>query len=43
MIQKRNYIYLLALTAVFFYAPLAYSQTAPVKTEAAPAKTENRS
>ncbi|KIO53406.1 mechanosensitive ion channel family protein [Flavobacterium hibernum] len=33
MIQKRNYIYLLALLAVFFYAPLTYSQTTPPKTE----------
>nr|WP_199001149.1 mechanosensitive ion channel domain-containing protein [Flavobacterium sp. ASV13] len=33
MIQKRNFIGLLALFAVFFYAPLTYSQTAPPKTE----------
>ncbi|MFH6994190.1 mechanosensitive ion channel family protein [Flavobacterium sp. FlaQc-48] len=33
MIQKRNFIGLLALLAVFFYAPLTYSQTAPPKTE----------
>ncbi|PTS87613.1 mechanosensitive ion channel protein MscS [Flavobacterium sp. HMWF030] len=33
MIQKRNYIYLLALLAVFFYAPLTYSQTTPPKAE----------
>ena len=33
MIQKRNFIGLLALFAVFFYAPLTYSQTTPPKTE----------
>lgn len=33
MIQKRNYIYILALLAVFFYAPLTYSQTTPPKAE----------
>jgi len=33
MIQKRNIIGLLALFAVFFYAPLTYSQTTPPKTE----------
>ncbi|WP_394773445.1 mechanosensitive ion channel family protein [Flavobacterium sp.] len=33
MIQKRNFIGLLALFAVFFYATLTYSQTAPPKTE----------
>ena len=50
MIQKRNFIGLFALFAVFFYAPLTYSQTAPAKTdttkaktETAPAKTENKS
>lgn len=33
MIQKRNYIYILALLAVLFCAPFSYSQTAPSKTE----------
>ncbi len=33
MILKRNFIGVLALLAVFFYAPIAYSQTAPPKTE----------
>ena len=33
MIQKRSYIYLLALLAVFLYAPLTYSQTTPPKAE----------
>ncbi|SHM55325.1 mechanosensitive ion channel family protein [Flavobacterium chilense] len=33
MIQKRNFIGLLALFAVFFYAPFTYSQTTPPKTE----------
>jgi len=33
MIQKRNYIYLLALLAVLFYTPLTYSQTTPPKAE----------
>lgn len=33
MIQKRNFIGLLALLAIFFYAPLTYSQTTPPKTE----------
>jgi potassium efflux system protein len=33
MIQKRNFIGMLALLAVFFYAPLTYSQTTPKKTE----------
>lgn len=50
MIQKRNFIGLFALLAVFFYAPLTYSQTtattaetAPVKTETTPPKTETKS
>jgi len=50
MIQKRKFIGLLTLLAVFFYAPLAYSQTKAassetptVKTETAPAKTETKS
>ncbi|SNR33206.1 mechanosensitive ion channel family protein [Flavobacterium sp. ov086] len=33
MIQKRHSIYLLALLAILFCAPLAYSQTAPPKAE----------
>lgn len=33
MIQKRHSICLLALLAVLFYTPLAYSQTTPPKTE----------
>lgn len=33
MIQKKNYIYLLALLAVFFYSPLTYSQTTTPKAE----------
>jgi len=33
MIQKRNFIGLLAVLAVFFYAPLTHSQTTPPKTE----------
>ncbi|MBS7233509.1 mechanosensitive ion channel [Flavobacterium psychroterrae] len=36
MIQKRNFIGLLALLTVLFYAPLTYSQTAPPKTENRP-------
>ncbi|MEP6806692.1 MAG: mechanosensitive ion channel domain-containing protein [Flavobacterium sp.] len=36
MIHKRYFIGLLSLFAVFFYAPLAYSQTAPPKTENRP-------
>jgi potassium-dependent mechanosensitive channel len=50
MIQKRNSIILLALLAVFLYAPLTYSQNTPaktevtpVKTDSTPAKTENKS
>lgn len=50
MIQKRNSIVLLALLAVFLYAPLTYSQNTPTKTEvtpiktdSTPAKTENKS
>ena len=50
MIQKRNSIVLLALLAVFLYAPLTYSQNTPaktevtpVKTDSTPAKTENKS
>lgn len=36
MIQKRHSIYLLALLAILFCTPLAYSQTAPTKTENRP-------
>jgi len=50
MIQKRNFIGLLTLLAVFFYAPLTYSQTkaattetAPVKADTTPPKTQTKS
>jgi potassium efflux system protein len=50
MIQKRNFIGLLTLLAVFFYAPLTYSQTkaattdtAPVKADTTPTKTQTKS
>jgi potassium efflux system protein len=50
MIQKRNFISLLTLLAVFFYAPLTYSQTkvattetAPVKADTTPPKTQTKS
>ncbi|OCB70173.1 mechanosensitive ion channel protein MscS [Flavobacterium piscis] len=48
--QKRNFIGLLTLLAVFFYAPLTYSQTkaattetAPVKADTTPPKTQTKS
>ena len=40
MIQKRNFIGLLTLLAVFFYAPLTYSQTKAATTETAPVKAD---
>ena len=40
MIQKRNFIGLLTLIAVFFYAPLTYSQTKAAATETAPVKAD---
>ena len=50
MIQKRNFIGLLTLLAVFFYAPLTYSQTkaattetATVKADTTPPKTQTKS
>jgi len=43
MIQKRNFIGLLTLLAVFFYAPLTYSQTKAATTETAPVKADTTS